>query len=159
MIKTIVKWILYIKAAGYVMEAAGFKQSGQSKEIDVLARTIYGEARGEGMQGMQAVANVVMNRAKNPGWWGNDVISVCKKPYQFSCWNLNDPNYYKINTVTKESDPVFEDALYIAQKAVSGQLTDLTDGATHYHAANIEIPNWAWEMSLKGIIGSHVFYA
>lgn len=66
MIKTIVKWILYIKAAGYVMEAAGLKQSGQSKEIDVLARTIYGEARGEGMQGMQAVANVVMNRAKIP---------------------------------------------------------------------------------------------
>ena len=41
-------------------------------EIDTLARTIWGEARGEGSAGMQAVANVVMNRAAIGGWWGNN---------------------------------------------------------------------------------------
>ena len=33
-------------------------------EIDVLARTLWGEARGEGTAGMQAVASVILNRVK-----------------------------------------------------------------------------------------------
>lgn len=46
------------------------------KETDILARTIYGEARGESISGMEAVASVVLNRvafAKRRGrfWWGN----------------------------------------------------------------------------------------
>ena len=32
------------------------------KETDILARTIYGEARGESISGMEAVASVVLNR-------------------------------------------------------------------------------------------------
>lgn len=32
------------------------------KDVDVLARTIFGEARGETVSGMEAVASVVMNR-------------------------------------------------------------------------------------------------
>lgn len=45
------------------------------KETDILARTIYGEARGESISGMEAVASVVLNRvafANRRGrfWWG-----------------------------------------------------------------------------------------
>ena len=48
------------------------------KETDILARTIYGEARGESISGMEAVASVVLNRvafAKRRGrfWWGKFV--------------------------------------------------------------------------------------
>lgn len=47
-------------------------------EIDVLARTLWGEARGEGSTGMEAVASVILNRvevAKRRGhyWWGNKI--------------------------------------------------------------------------------------
>ena len=62
------------------------------KETDILARTIYGEARGESISGMEAVASVVLNRvafANRRGrfWWGNSIAEVCRAPKQFSCWN------------------------------------------------------------------------
>ena len=50
-----------------------------NNEIDLLARTIWGEARGEGQTGMQAVANVIMNRVKKGGWWGATVQDVVLK--------------------------------------------------------------------------------
>ncbi len=76
-------------------------------EIDVLARTLWGEARGEGSTGMEAVASVILNRvevAKRRGhyWWGNKIIQVCQKPYQFSCWNKQDPNFKKLIAVTAD---------------------------------------------------------
>jgi len=61
-------------------------------ELDILAKTLWGEARGEGREGLIAVAWVIKNRADNPGWWGKSIELVCLKPYQFSCWNADDPN-------------------------------------------------------------------
>lgn len=60
--------------------------------LDTLTKTIWGEARGEGREGMIAVAWVILNRASIGGWWGNSIETVCLKPWQFSCWNANDPN-------------------------------------------------------------------
>ena len=37
-----------------------------SQQVDIVARTIWGEARGEGATGMQAVANVIINRRTIP---------------------------------------------------------------------------------------------
>ena len=42
-------------------------------EIDLLARTIWGEARGDGYTGMKAVANVIMNRVQKGSWYGKTV--------------------------------------------------------------------------------------
>ena len=130
-------------------------------EIDVLARTLWGEARGEGTAGMQAVANVVLNRvavARERGsyWWGNNIIQVCQKPYQFSCWNRSDPNFKKLQAVG-ESDLYFATALRLARRAVIGRLDDLTYGATHYHAAGIS-PYWAKNERPATTIGNHIFY-
>ncbi len=130
-------------------------------EADVLARTMWGEARGEGVQGMQAVANVVTNRVrvareKGAYWWGNDVIGVCQKPYQFSCWNKDDPNFVKVQAVD-QSDLVFASAMRLGFRAVIGQLADLTGGATHYHAAGV-MPGWAKGVTPTAVIGRHVFY-
>ena len=129
--------------------------------VDVLARTIWGEARGEGSAGMQAVAAVVVNRvaiARQLGgyWWGNDIIQVCHKPYQFSCWNKTDPNY-KIIAGVDESDLTFATAKRIARRAVAGHLSDPTRGATHYHAAGIS-PYWACKKDPVEVIGRHIFY-
>ena len=57
-------------------------------DADILARTIWGEARGEGKGGMEAVALVVLNRLdvsnqKGGYWWGNTLLDICRKPYQF----------------------------------------------------------------------------
>lgn len=130
-------------------------------EIDVLARTIFGEARSEGADGMEAVACVVLNRravAKKMGgyWWGNSIIDICQKPFQFSCWNKDDPNLKRIQTVT-DKDLVFQTALRIARRAVIGSLRDTTLGATHYHADYVS-PYWAKNQRPVTQIGRHIFY-
>ena len=130
-------------------------------EIDVMARTLWGEARGEGTAGMQAVAAVILNRveiaeARAGYWWGNNIIQVCQKPYQFSCWNRADPNFRKLQAV-EDSDLYFASALRIARRAVAGVLDDPTDGATHYHAAGIT-PYWAKGEKPAAVIGNHIFY-
>lgn len=130
-------------------------------QIDVLARTLWGEARGEGTAGMQAVACVILNRvrvaeARGGYWWGNNIIQVCQKAYQFSCWNRSDPNFQKLQAVDAH-DPYFSVALRIARQAIDGQLEDATDGATHYHAAGAE-PYWALRQKPIAVIGRHIFY-
>jgi len=146
------------------------KNSGQEKSaadfynelaVDVLARTIWGEARGQPQEGLEAVASVVLNRVKRAQerggyWWGGDIISVCQKPYQFSCWNRSDPNYKKLTAVT-EKNIHFATALRIARRAVVGTLADNTNGATHYHTKAIS-PYWAVDQVPTIIIGDHIFY-
>lgn len=128
---------------------------------DVLARTIWGEARAEPIDGMEAVASVVLNRvavARQKGgyWWGGDIISVCQKPYQFSCWNRTDPNYAKLIAVTTDNIH-FMTCLRIARRAVAGALKDNTRGATHYHADYVS-PYWAKGQAPRVTIGRHIFY-
>ena len=130
--------------------------------VDVLARTIWGEARAESPEGMEAVACVVLNRVKvaqargGKYWWGNDIISVCQKPYQFSCWNRSDPNYRKLVDVSAQ-DKKFVTCQRIARRAVAGALQDKTGGATHYHADYVT-PFWAEGETPTITIGRHIFY-
>lgn len=133
----------------------------ENMAVDVLARTIWGEARGQPKGGMEAVASVVLNRvaiARERGgfWWGSTIIGVCQKPFQFSCWNANDPNREKLLAVT-ERNIHFATALRIARRAVHGRLTDLTGGATHYHAHYVS-PKWAKGRVPSAVIGDHIFY-
>lgn len=132
-------------------------------DIDVMARTLWGEARSEGVKGMEAVAHVILNRVQyainNGGdyWWGNSVVTVCQRPYQFSCWNFSDPNRVKIIALDA-SDHYFATCLRIARRAVNGQLgDDFTHGATHYHTKDVN-PVWARGKTPITIIGRHKFY-
>ncbi|MBI3709616.1 MAG: cell wall hydrolase [Proteobacteria bacterium] len=126
-------------------------------DTELLARVIWGEARGEGEAGMAAVASVIMNRVRRPGWWGNSLRSVCTCPWQFSCLNPGDPNRAKLYAVTA-ADPIFATALAIAQRAVAGDPADPTRGATHYYAADTKQPSWALGRVPTARIGRHLFY-
>lgn len=132
------------------------KSADRATSIDILARTIWGEARGEGEQGMHAVANVIMNRVARPGWWGKCVASVCQKDRQFSCWNAGDPNREKLLSIS-DDDSAFLIAQRIAAKAVDGVLSDKTNSATHYHTRAI-MPYWAKAETPCFELGNHVFY-
>lgn len=131
-------------------------------EVDVLARTLWGEARGESSAGMQAVANVVINRlavseCHDGYWWGDTIIQICQKPYQFSCWNKDDPNLTSILSIDESADMYFATAKRLARRAVYAVLPDITNGATHYHAAGIT-PSWAIREKPVCVIGAHIFY-
>lgn len=132
------------------------------RAVDILARTLYGEARGETVRGKEAVAAVVINRVRRARaaggyWWGDSVAAVCLKRWQFSCWNEGDPNRKKIEAVTADNK-VFASCLRIARRAVAGVLADPTGGATHYHT-DVVRPPWARGRAPSAVIGAHLFYA
>lgn len=151
-------WLMLQAGSKAVKEVHWLTMREDERAVDILARTIWGEARGEGYSGMVAVANVVLNRASNPGWWGFDIASVCLKDWQFSCWNITDPNRPAMLAVTTGMDQTFAMAVEIAREAVNGTLTDNTNGATHYYAKSIAAPNWTAGATLAAVIGNHKFY-
>jgi spore germination cell wall hydrolase CwlJ-like protein len=134
-------------------------------ELDTMARTIAGEARGEPLSGQIAVAWVILNRARDPGpdWWGDSITAVCHKPQQFSCWNPRDPNAPRIAALTLD-DNVFLKAMAAALLAITREAEDPTGGATHYctiappSAHVVWPPRWAATMRHTIDIGSHRFY-
>jgi spore germination cell wall hydrolase CwlJ-like protein len=131
-----------------------------STDMLTLARTIYGEAAGEPWMGKEAVAHVVLNRARS-GRYPASVTEVCLQPKQFSCWNANDPNFPKIRNLQPGADTVFDNCCEIAGKALHGLLNDPTGGALHYHADYIDKPSWVVRSpnaKLTAMIGHHLFY-
>lgn len=136
-------------------------------DIDTLARTLYGEARGEDRQSREAVACVVLNRVekrKQCGWRIIDgkkvptIAATCLKPWQFSCWNEKDPNREVILKVTPQKK-IFAECLEIAKMAYDGKLNDITKGATHYYNPKVcAKPRWAEGRAPCAVVGSHLFF-
>ena len=137
----------------------------------ILARTLWGEARGDGNIGMQAVACVIMNRCAigkayqlkhghpHPLYGDGSPSGVCLAPWQFSAWNSGDPNRSKMIAVTAESDPIFIQALDIAADAINGRLIDPTGGATSYKTTALPWPKaWGDQVAPTAIIGHQSFY-
>lgn len=133
-------------------------------ETQILARTIYGEARGEyhksngGLTALIAIANVVMNRVKQKSWYGTTVQEVCQKPWQFSCWNTADPNFKLLNSDVI-MDPLFDICLEVADKVLKGQWPDITKGCDHYYAMSMKTPpRWAVGKTPNYQVGNHLFF-
>lgn len=126
--------------------------------VDILTKTLWAEARGEGHEGMVAVGWVIRNRAAQPGWWGKCIESVCLKPYQFSCWNADDPNaaYLRGSKVIPAREYALAHAA--AVEALEGN-TDPTLGATHYYSTSMrKPPKWAASGEKTTQIGRHIFF-
>jgi N-acetylmuramoyl-L-alanine amidase len=128
-------------------------------ELITMAKTVWGEARGESVKGQIAVAWVIKNRADNPRWWGKTIEEVCLKKYQFSCWLESDPNKAKMDKLTEED---LKDQIEICQSVLDEKVSDPTDGANHYHTTGI-LPSWIRndDDSFKqpiATIGNHLFY-
>lgn len=136
------------------------------EDVLAMARTLFGECRGESLNGQIAVAWVIRNRAEHPGWWSRNrdgipddtIEAVCLEPHQFSCWW--DAQALKVRTVTVAKLKLF---ILLAQDILADRIPDPTDGADHYHTilrpeyAKVWPPKWAQGRTGK-TIGSHVFY-
>lgn len=110
-------------------------------DIDILARTLYGEAESGNFNDAAAIACVIRNRV-NFRNWPNTYKGVCLQPWQFSCWNAGDPNRERILKATT-ADKWFVSCIDIANKAINSMLQDITQGSTHYYATYIQKPKWA----------------
>ena len=125
----------------------------------LLAMLLWGEARGEGLIGMRAVAQVVANRVRRGGWFGRGWRDVMLKPYQFSCFLPDDPQAgWLLKPLAHGSSETWQKCLFVAREALEQRLPDVVDGATHYYAVSIPAPRWAKEMTFVRQLGRHRFY-
>lgn len=125
--------------------------------IDLVARTLYGEARREPPETRVAIAEVVYNRAiqRSPRF-GLSVEAVCRQPDQFSCWNPGDPNRGRTLSISL-CDPEIADCVTIARDLVAGRVGGLTLGADHFHHRRVS-PYYSRQHAPCAQIGNYVFF-
>ena len=155
-------------SAVFAQGGAGGGGGGQPVKINdddliTLARTLYGEARNQQPEGRQAVAAVILNRARlnKPSFGGSKIASVCKQSRQFSCWNDEDPNMPIIRSMNPGANKIFDACVATAQQVMGGQLGDNTGQATHYFNPKgvKKTPDWAAPPAQKTVtIGAHIFF-
>lgn len=121
--------------------------------IDTLARTLFGEAKANDTEDAVAIACVIVNRAKHK-LWPDNISQVCLQPYQFSCWNANDPNRTRI---LNAKGTWFAKCLKVARMAVDGDLADPTNGSTHYHTRAVK-PKWSKGKKPVYETAGHLFF-
>lgn len=130
---------------------------------DGLATVLILEAGGEGQQGMQAVMNVIQNRAKGSKNLV-DLMKIVIKPLQFSSLNgTKTIQDLQVKIEKSRKHPKFNEAKQIVQTALQGKLKDITGGSDHYYASNganaISEPTWGKNLKHTVNIGKHSFMA
>lgn len=127
----------------------------------VMALTVWAEARGEPLVGRRAVAWVIRNRADHPGWWGRDITDVCLKPKQFSCWNHGDPQYKRlIDPATRDRSDV-KALVELCREVLASTSADddPTSGCNHYCTKAVKGTTvWAKDKTPVTVIGNHCFF-
>lgn len=132
-------------AAMGITSSGSQSQSGSYSDSDValLARLIYGEARGESYVGQVAVGAVVMNRIKSASF-PNTMAGVIYQSYAFTAVNDGQINLTPNATAKKA-----------AQDAMNGW--DPTYGAIYYYNPAIATSSWIFSRKTTVTIGNHVF--
>lgn len=120
------------------------------RALDVLSKTLYYEARGEGERGIRAVASTIYNRAliKNGIADANSCVKQALRRKQYSCWNGRD----NLSAGRGKSWQVCREVAY---EMVIGEFLPTTIH-THYYAHKKVNPYWARDAK-KVKIGRHTF--
>ena len=118
-----------------------------------LAKTIYGEARGESIETMFSVGWVIRNRLKS-GRHGNTYKDVVLQPKQFSCWNKGDPNCKVIKGKIKGG--IWEVCIGVAIVVIqSTEKRNPIPNVRHYYDKSLDSnpPYWAEEGEFMNVYG------
>jgi len=113
------------------------RQSGlpvDDRGIDLLTRTIIGEAASEPEKGQAAVASVVLNRL-NSGQYGQSIEDVLFAKNQFEPWT--NPETRKRLMSISPTSPQYREARRIAEAVARGEVPDFTDGALNFANADV----------------------
>jgi spore germination cell wall hydrolase CwlJ-like protein len=126
------------------------------REHRCLSEALYYEARGEGVRGEKAVAEVVFHRM-NSGNYGASICAVVyegsdRKVCQFSFTCNGDLNRPREASAWNEAEQ-------LAAQILTGEvrLNNSTGGAISYHAVWVK-PYWAPTLKRTAQIGKHIFY-
>lgn len=130
-----------LKALG-ISDGGGASDSNSS-DVNLLARLISAEARGEPYTGQVAVGAVVLNRMKHPSF-PNTMSGVIYQPGAFSC--IDDGQF---------NQPVADSCYQAARDALNGW--DPSGGAIYYFNPATATSKWIWSRPLITVIGKHRF--
>lgn len=151
------------------------------RDLNILALTIYGEARGEPHEGKVGVAWSVRNRTTadlwnddRDDWWGEGIAGVCLRSWQYSCWNRpNQPQSQRerlerflvgndvmrgILKPNARADDDLEACWRVASAVLGGHEPDPTCGSTHYYLEGSPEPAWARGKTSAVKLGRHLFF-
>ncbi len=139
---------------GFTLENLGNGHSEQD-EIDCLAEAVYYEARSENANGQIAVAEVVMNRVRDPRF----PKTVCAVVYQGQYRNTGCQFTFTCDGAlhNKPRGPAWDRAKAVAMNVMLGLNKPVTNKATHYHTDYVN-PYWKAGMVETKVIGTHIFY-
>ena len=134
-----------LRALGMGSGGSDSGSSSQTASLDLLARVISAEARGEPYSGQVAVGAVILNRVEHPSF-PNTIAGVVYQPGAFTCM------------VDGQIDqPVGESAVRAAREALNG--ADPSGGAIYYFNPSTATSAWIWSRPLIKVIGNHRFCA
>lgn len=122
---------------------SGGSGGASGSQVDLLARLISAEARGEPYSGQVAVGAVVLNRIKHPSF-PNTLSGVIYQSGAFTC--ITDGQF---------NQPVAESAYRAARDALNG--VDPSGGAIYYFNPSTATSSWIWSRPLITVIGKHRF--
>ena len=127
----------------YKSSNSGNSTNINNSQVNLLARLISAEARGEPYAGQVAVGAVVLNRIDHPSF-PNSMSGVIYQKGAFSC--LDDGQWNK---------PIADSAYKAARDALNGW--DPSGGAIYYFNPATATSKWIWSRPLITTIGKHRF--
>src|SRR6266567_9289582 len=133
-------------------------QMERAAQAECLAEVMYYEARGEGIQGEKAVAEVVLQRTRDRDY----PSTVCGVTYDGVQPDRRDCQFSFAcdGTLRRPKDRyAWQRVRLLAEKILTGmvRLTGQTGHAVAYHSVDVT-PLWAQTMLKTAQIGNHVFY-
>ena len=121
----------------------GSSSSSANSNVNLLARVVNGEARGESYEGQVAIAAVVLNRVKHPSF-PNSIAGVIYQPGAFTAVSDGQIN-----------QSVYSSCYNAARDALNGW--DPTGGAIYYYNPSTATNQWIRSRKIIKTIGKHVF--
>ncbi len=132
-----------LRAMGIFTSSSSSGSSSSSSNLNLLARVVYGEARGEPYSGQVAVAAVVLNRVKSSKF-PNTISGVVYQSGAFDAVRDGQINLSPNSTAIKA-----------AQDALNGW--DPSYGAIYYFNPSTATNKWIWSRPMTVTIGRHRF--
>ena len=136
---------LIVLGSGIGTENISYATSSGTSDVQLMARAINGEARGEPYEGQVAVGAVILNRVKS-SQFPNTIAGVIYQPGAFTA--VSDG---QINAPIDEGSTVYK----AAQDAMNGW--DPTGGCIYYFNPDTATNKWIWSREHVKTIGKHRF--
>ena len=121
-----------------------------SADCRKMSEALVYEARGEGVVGLTAVAQVIKNRADGDNRFPNTVVGVITQRSQFSY--LQD-----MHKQLKPSQDSWTTARIVSYDILNGVTGSFVGEATHYHSMKV-VPYWSKHLKYVAVVGNHKFY-